>query len=297
MTVRTELLLRTESVKEAQKFSKYYRSGFGDNSLKIGGLKLRVDGGVEGAYLKEPYRVVPGLQDDPEYKGCIMLVKAGEKEFKKILYFAAKKGWKVVVHIVGDAAIDYFIDLCDEVNEEIPVGNLRWSLHHIFLPTQNSIQKMKGMKLIAAIQNHPTFLGLNQIKLWGYNRARYSIPLRMLLDNNIIIGGGTDAPVVPYNPFISLWWMVTRKTITAGPEPLGPEQSITIEEALRLYTFNSAYCMNWEDQIGSIETGKLADLAVLDVDLLTCPKDEIKNIKVLMTIVGGKIVYRSSEIK
>jgi predicted amidohydrolase YtcJ len=296
VTVRTEILLRVENAKNVTELSRYYSSGFGRDLLKSGGLKVRVDGGVEGAYMKEPYMVVPGLQEDEEYRGCLMLVPGGEDEFREILLSAARGGWKVVGHVVGDAGIEYYVDRCEEIDHEISIRDLRWAAHHVFLPTNGSIEKMRELRLVATGQDHPTYLGWNQIRLWGPERAGYAVPLRKLLDSGIVIGGGTDAPVVPHNPFLSIWWMVTRKTLTAGPDPLGPEQAITVKEALRVYTINSAYCLNWEDKIGSIEVGKLADFVVLDTDILTCPEDDIKNINVLMTIIGGRIVYNKMDL-
>jgi hypothetical protein len=202
---------------------------------------------------------------------------------------AAKRGWHVQTHAVGDETIEVVVDSYERANAVTPIKDLRWLVQHIFLPTQESLDKMKSIGIIATAQDHPTLLGWNQLRYWGEERARYAIPLRTLLDDGIMVGGGTDACVVHWNPFLSLWWMVTRNTLTAGV--LGPEEAITREEALRLYTINSAYTQFMEDKVGSIEPGKLADLVVLDKDFLTCPEDDIKDINVLKTMLGGKFVY------
>jgi predicted amidohydrolase YtcJ len=112
------------------------------------------------------------------------------------------------------------------------------------------------------------------------------------LDKGIIIAAGTDSPVTPYQPFVSLWASIARKTQVNGTQ-LGAEQKITRQEALKMHTVNAAYLSFEEDVKGSIEAGKLADLIVIDRDILTCPEDEIKETRVLRTILGGRTVYEA----
>jgi predicted amidohydrolase YtcJ len=260
--------------------------------LKIGGLKFGMDGGVEGGYLKDPYLIVPGQQNDPNYHGmCSYPTQASRDALKNTWLLAAKNGWSVATHNVGDAAIEITLGLYEEVNKEVPLRDLRWRIEHLFLPELKDLDEIKNMGILITMQDHPVYLGNNMLVWQGFERASYGIPIRTVLNHGIFVGGGTDAPAgVDPSPFTSMWWMVTRKTLTTD-EPLGPDQAITIEEALRLYTINNAYIMHWEDKIGSIEPGKLADLVVLDTDILTCPPDNIKSIKVLKTMLGGKIVY------
>jgi hypothetical protein len=131
-------------------------------------------------------------------------------------------------------------------------------------------------------------------RYWGEARAARSIPVRSILDKNIPAGGGTDAPVVDWNPFESMWWMTTRKVYAQGTtRVLGPEEAITRQEALRLYTMGSAGNAFMEDRIGSIEPRKYADLAVLSDDFLTVADDDMPNIRALMTMIGGKIVHEA----
>ena len=108
-----------------------------------------------------------------------------------------------------------------------------------------------------------------------------------------MVAGGSDAPVVSYNPFLGMYAAVTRRTQTG--RVLGSEEKVTVEEAIRLFTINAAYSTFEEDLKGSIEVGKLADMIVLDRDILTIPPEEIKEIRVLMTMIGGEVVYKAPE--
>lgn len=132
-------------------------------------------------------------------------------------------------------------------------------------------------------------LGDNMIRWWGPERANRAIPIRDLLDSGLLLGGGTDAPVVPPNPLWSLGWMTTRKTLQ--DVVLGADQAITPAEALHLYTAGSAYTQFAENGIGTLSPGKLADLVILDGDPLTHHHDEIRDITVSETIIDGKTVH------
>jgi predicted amidohydrolase YtcJ len=288
LTVRTGLMIRAtqpDHVKNCQ-----FCQGFGDTMLRISGIKMMMDGGVETALLKEPYMIVPGEQEKEGYRG-VQIVPTNV--FKDTCLAAAKNGWHVETHGVGDQAIDLIVNTYEEVNREVPVGNLRWTVMHIFLPTDEAIEKIQKVGLAASVQDHPTYLGANQLRYWGEKRAAYAIPVRKLLDKGIPLGGGTDSPVVHYDPYLSLWWMITRNTVTAGL--LGPEQKITREEAIRLYTIGSAYFTFEENIKGSIEPGKLADLVILDKDILTCPEDQIKSIRPVATMLGGSFVFEAKK--
>jgi hypothetical protein len=134
-------------------------------------------------------------------------------------------------------------------------------------------------------------LGHNQRRWWGDEHAAYAIPIRKTIDAGILVGGGTDGPVVPVDPYLSMWWMTTRQVLKGYV--LGKDQAISAKEALQLYTINNARIMGVENERGSIELGKLADLAVLSQDILAVPPDAIRDTRALMTVLGGKIVYRN----
>lgn len=294
LTVRTDLSVGVfmRGMKVCKIADPFYRD-FGDDLLKIGAIKFMADGGVEGAYLEEPYQIVPGAQTDPEYRGS-WFFDGREDELEEMFMYCAKNKWQMQIHIVGDRAHDEVLKIIESVDSKEDINGLRWAVMHSFLPDSENMDTMKKLGMVVTVQGHPTFLGYNQLKWWGKERAGYAIPIRSLLEHGLTVGGGSDAMVVSYDPFLTMWWMVTRKTVTTE-DALGPEQAISIEDALRLYTIGSATTMFWEDKIGSIEKGKLADLAVLDRDILTVPNDEIKDIRVLMTMLGGTVVYEEEK--
>jgi hypothetical protein len=139
------------------------------------------------------------------------------------------------------------------------------------------------------MQDHPVLLGHNQRRWWGDEHAAYAIPIRKAIDAGVLVGGGTDGPVVPVDPFLSMWWMTTRQVLKGYA--LGKEHAITAKEALTLYTINNARIMGVEKERGSVEPGKLADLVVLDRPLLTIGDEEIKQIRPLLTMINGRVVH------
>lgn len=289
MTVRTDLLYRALAEEQVRKG--LTQAGLrADDMLRFAGIKFPLDGGVEGARLHEPYRIVPGEQPDPAYRGVLLLPPGGEDEYVEGLRLAAAAGVQVQTHAVGDETIDVVLRAYGRIAAETPLKGRRWTIMHVFLPTPGAIRTMAALGVMATVQDHPVLLGHNQRRWWGEARAASAIPIRALLDAGVHVGGGTDGPVVPVDPFLSMWWMTTRRTL--GGDVLGPEQAITAREALRLYTIDNAVTMGVERDRGSIEPGKLADLAVLSQDVLAVPPDAIRDTKALLTVVGGKVAHR-----
>lgn len=288
-TVRTDALVRVYSADDVRDAGSYFYRDFGDAMLKVGGVKYMLDGGVEGARLSEPYRVVEDVQEQEAYHGHFLLPEGGIDELHEIYRLAAERGHQAQTHVVGDAAIETLLDAYEAASEVRDLEPLRWTAMHVFLPREEHFERMRDLGVLPTVQNHPTYLGRNMELLWGEVRAAGAIPIRTLLDDGLRVAGGTDAPVVPWFPFESIWWMVTRRTVTTGE--LGPEEAIEPNEALRLWTRDAAYSMRWEDEIGSIEPGKRADLAVLDRDIVTCPDDDIRDTNVELTMVGGDVVH------
>ena len=133
---------------------------------------------------------------------------------------------------------------------------------------------MAELGIAATMQDHPVLLGHNQRRWWGDEHAAYAIPIRKAIDAGVLVGGGTDGPVVPVDPYLSMWWMTTRQVLKGYA--LGKEHAITAEGGAELYTINNARVMGVEKERGSIEAGKLADLAVLSQDILAVPPDAIR---------------------
>ncbi len=290
ITVRTDLLYKATDKAHTERGIAAMLAETSDDMLCFAGIKFMLDGGVEGARLRDPYRIVPGEQPHADYHGLLMLPPGGEDEFVEALTLVAKAGLQVQTHGVGDEAIDVIMRSYARANEATPIRDLRWTLMHVFLPSDEAIETMAEIGVLATVQDHPVLLGHNQRRWWGDKRAAEAIPIRRLIDDGLLVGVGSDGPVVPVDPFLSMWWMVTRQTLLGYA--MGPDQAISAKEALELYTINNARIMGVEDRRGSIEPGKLADLVILSQDIVEVDPDEIRNTRALLTMVGGKVVHR-----
>lgn len=259
----------------------------GDDMLKLWGVKLMIDGGVETAFLRDPYQVIAGEQEDPEYRGVAMMSR---HELYKLCREAAKNGWRLGIHTVGDAAMDMVLDVFDEVNGEFSIVGRRWSIMHGFLVRPEHFEIMRRLCVTVACQHsHNYTKGDAMVKWWGRERASSGNPVKLYLKEGIPVGGGSDGRSCEWRTNILFWADVTRESRLAGV--LGAELALTREEMIRYHTIDAAYVMGEEAHVGSIEPGKWADLTMLSKDILTCPADELKNAQAVMTMVNGKIVY------
>ncbi|HKT20746.1 MAG TPA: amidohydrolase [Stellaceae bacterium] len=293
MTTRVRILQRVHCVDDVEALSSVLAPDFGDDRLRIGGFKFSADGGIEAAYMHDPYRVVEGEQTDAKFVGKLVLPPGGLAELKEMFTIAASRGWQFQVHMVGDAAIDAILDLVEGVAEKYPLGKLRWTMVHIFLPSERALARIKRLGLRATVQDQPVKLGHNMVRYWGEERAARSIPIKSIVAAGIPTGGGTDAPVVGWNPFESMWWMTTRQVYTqSATRILGAEEAVDRAVALDLYTRGSAETCFMEDEIGTLEPGKFADLAVLTDDPITVPADRLRDVQSALTLLGGRIVHR-----
>ncbi len=292
MTIRTWLLWRAANRETIARGIAAQRDWPQHPMLRTAGIKVLLDGGVEGGRMSEPYRIVPGEQTNPEYRGILLLPAGGEDDIVEGLRLIHRAGLQIQTHAVGDHTIDLITRLYERVDGELgAIRPLRWTVMHAFLPTPDSLRRMARLGIMVTAQNHPVLLGHNQRRWWGDERAAYAIPIRAMLDAGIHVAGGTDAPVVPGDPFQAMWWMTTRGTL-AGYR-LGPEQAITPAEALRLYTRDGAVLMGAEEELGSVEVGKRADLVVLSQDILAVEPERIRETRALMTLVEGRVVHRA----
>lgn len=290
VTVRTDLMYRANTLEDT-KIATQFTEFENDDLLRYVGVKFMLDGGVEGALHYEPYQIVPGEQNDPEYRGLSLLPAGGEPEFIEALKLVARAGMQAQTHGVGDRCIDTIVRCYLAAAEDTPIRDLNWVVMHLHNPTEEVFGKIRDGGILVTVQDQSVLLGANKVKWWGRSRAEWSTPIRRMLDEGLLVGGGTDAPILPIDPFICMWWMVTRKTLQG--DCLGPDQAITIREALELYTVNNARIMGVEDRRGAIEPGKLADLVVLNQNLLEVPADAIRDTKALITVFGGKIVHQA----
>jgi predicted amidohydrolase YtcJ len=213
---------------------------------------------------------------------------------------ANELNWSFTAHSTGGGGVDLLLDVYQEVNRIKPIKERRFSIIHGNFFTEEAIIKMKELGVYANMQPAWFYKDADAMKyILGETVIRTFQPYRSLLDAGVIVNGGSDHMVKwdanksinPYNPFLGMWTMITRTTERGSV--ILPSEAITREEALKIYTINNAFA-SFEDSIkGSIEPGKLADMAVLTDDILTCPVDKIKDLESVMTFVGGNIVYSS----
>jgi hypothetical protein len=196
----------------------------------------------------------------------------------------------LTAHWNNDRSVHHLLDVLERVDREIPIRDLRWSIAHLHDASDASLMRMKALGVGWLMQNGLHFAAASFLAARGgaINRAP---PIRTAMRLGLKIGGGTDANrVMSYNPFVSLKWMVDGRTVDGMPTR-GASELISREDALRLYTKGSAWFIFDDDRRGTLEVGRLADLAVLDKDYLTVPADEIGTIKSMLTMVGGRIVH------
>ncbi len=225
------------------------------------------------------------------------LVKVMESELKEVLTLLVKNRWPFRLHATYGESITRFLDVFEEVDSEIHFNGLRWFFDHAETIYSSDIDRVRKLGGGIAIQDRMAFQGESFIARYGEEAAKSAPPITKMIESGVPVGAGTDATrVSSYNPWISLYWLVTGKTV--GGTRLYPESNcLSRMEALRLYTVGSAWFANEENKKGSIELGKLADLVVLSSDYFTIPEEEIKRIESVLTLVGGKIVYGAGVFK
>ena len=265
------------------------RAAFGNDWLRIGGLKGFADGslGSTTARFFEPYDDVPntrGLLFDQMFPEGIMRQRAES---------ADKSGLQVMIHAIGDEANHIILDVFKHVAEKNGSRDRRARIEHAQHLRLGDIQRFGAQKVIASMQPyHCADDGRWCEKRIGPERAKGTYAFRSLLDTGAVLAFGSDWTVAPLNPMEGLKAAVTRQTLD-GTHPSGwvPEQKISLEEALRAYTVGSAYA-EFQDQVkGSLTPGKLADLVLLDCDIFKIDPSRIDKVKVTMTVVGGKVVW------
>lgn len=214
-----------------------------------------------------------------------------EVELREVVRVLAKNRWPFRLHATYDETIRRALRLFEEVDREYPIGDLRWFFDHCETVTDPSLERIKKLGGGIAVQDRMAFQGEYFVRRYGAPSAEHAPPVRRMLQMGIPVGAGTDATrVSSYNPWVSLWWLVTGKSL--GGSQLYPEANrLSREEALKLFTSGSAWFSRDEDRKGRIAAGYFADLTVLSEDYFEVPEDQIKRIESLLTIVDGKIVH------
>ncbi len=254
-------------------------SGLENNRVKIGGVEIVADGylAARTAALLQPY------SDDPAASGKLLCTREEMKtEATKIL----KAGLQVVIHAVGDKAVDAALTTIEEISGETPQKDVRSRIEQAAVLNEELINRMKKQNLVVSVQ--PCVVA-SEFSVWsaaehlGPRRAKWLFPIKALLKEGIRVVGGSDCPMEPLNPLLGVQTAVTIEVF--------PEERVTTDEALRMYTVDAAYSSNDENIKGSVETGKLADFAVLSHDPFSVPPSEIGSISVELTIVGGRVAF------
>ena len=231
-----------------------------------------------------------GLGDD-RYKAVrfgeqVIAAGASDEEVLVVFERIARAGWPLSQHAITEAETERYIGIMEQVAARIPLGELRWTLEHVFEITPVQIARLNAISVGVRVQDHDYIR--NESTSW-----KAGPPFRSLLDSGIRMGAGTDSGVVgALNPWLSIYYMVTGKD--AGGTVIIPGEQINRLEALKLYTIANAWFNFEEETMGSIEVGKLADLVVLDRPYLTVSDEEIKQVKSVLTMIGGQVVYAAS---
>jgi predicted amidohydrolase YtcJ len=274
-------------------------TGWGDEWLRVGPLKTTVDGGIliGTAYMREPWGQHTQIYGytDPDYRGVLAVTKDNLFTMARV---ANDLGWQMTAHATGGGALDLLLDAYEEADRSKSIRGRRFNVMHANFPNAAAIERAKKLGVVFDSQIAWYHADADALKeTFGPSRMSHFLPLRSLVDAGVPVVGGSDHmirfhprdSINPYHPFYGMWMSVTRKT--TGGAVFNPEQRVTREEALRMWTINAAYNSFEENRKGTIEPGKLADMVVISKDYLTCPEDEIKDIEALVTVVDGKIVY------
>jgi hypothetical protein len=259
--------------------------GEGDERLRVGAVKITVDGGFTGpaAYTIEPYK------NQGDYRGKLNL---SEEDLRAIVNAAHDRGWQLGFHAIGDAAIVLTVDVFAEALDRSPREDHRHFLNHFtVMPPEETMKKMARYQILIAQQPNFTYTlegryaeNLDEVRLNSNN------PIRTPMNHGIFLALGSD--ILPIGPMVGLYASVTRKGMSG--EVYGPEEKITMEEAILGYTARGAFLTREENVKGTLAPGMLADIIVLSDDLLTIDPEKVLDVEVEMTILNGNVVYERS---
>jgi predicted amidohydrolase YtcJ len=248
--------------------------GFGDDRLHFNGLGERI---------------TYAMNNNPEPTA------ENKERYYEIVRWAAERGMTITMHWGPDETVPHLLEIFERVNEQVPIAPLRWSIAHLNDASDATLKRMSELGVGWTVQDAMYFGGEDLVRRQGPDAARRIPPVVTGDRLGVAIGGGTDAHrVASYNPFTSLQWFLDGKTV-AGTPIRGAEETPDRLMALKFYTKGSAWFSFDEDVRGSLEAGKLADLAVLSADYLTVPLDEIGNLESVLTLLGGDVVYAAGD--
>jgi predicted amidohydrolase YtcJ len=220
-----------------------------------------------------------------------------EAELFRVVKLLAENKWAFRLHATYDESITRALDVYEKVHREVPIDKLGWFIDHAETISEKNIERIKTLGGGIAIQHRMAYQGEYFADRYGEAKLKHSPPIQKMLGAGVPVGAGTDATrVASYNPFVSLYWIVSGKSV-GGMQMYDESNRLDRMEALRLWTVGSSWFSNDSGKKGSIEVGQLADLAVLSKDFFTVAEEEIKSLESILTIVGGKIVYAKDDYK
>ncbi|MGC9152466.1 MAG: amidohydrolase [Vulcanisaeta sp.] len=258
------------------------KAGFGSQYLKINGIKIIADGslGARTAWLSKPYSDDPGNSGRPNY---------GFDELMGIARRSDEAGLQLAIHGIGDRMIETILEVYGKVSN---APYLRHRIEHASVLREDLIRRIKELNIALAVQPHFIISDWWVVNRVGVDRTRYVYPFRTLMDNGIMLGFSTDAPVEPLNPWETVYAAVTRgKYENIELYKYTESEGVSVTDALHYYTYGSAYLLHEEHELGKLEPGYLADFIIIDKDPLSIDDKELRNIKVIETYIGGQRVY------
>ncbi len=294
LTVRTDMLMaawgfggpETEPGLEERFEGVGVSGGFGDDLLRLEGIKLMIDGGMSDrtARMFEPYL------DEPENRGTWVVEP---ERLKKLIRWVHDLGWSMDIHTCGDEAQETVVAAFAAAQRDNPQPHLRHRVHHAYFPTPAALQSMATVQIPAVVSSpFLTNLGEGFVNSVGPDRASRAMPMRTYLEAGVPLAGSSDSYITDYNPWVGMHAAVNRTT--AKGRDLGKEkEALTPAEALHSYTMGGAFVTGREDRQGSIAPGKLADLIVVDRDPLAIPPEDLDQVRPTATMLGGTWVWRA----
>jgi predicted amidohydrolase YtcJ len=278
----------------------YGPTGAGDDWVRIGALNFYLDGDVTmaNAFLRTPYGIGPTYDiTEPAYRSVL---KPEPHVMSDLCWEATTRGWQLSAYCSGDAALDFALNCYERIQFHTNVQDLRFAITHNDFQASQDWTRCTNLNVVANLQ--PTCLnqdGASLAKTLGDQRLTWFMPIKSWIGSGLVVGAGSDHragtnsfdSISPWNPWLGVWITVTRETESGTV--LNPEERLSREQAIRLYTSNNAWNHFEDRKKGSLELGKYADLIMLDTDILECPVDDIRATGVLLTMVNGKVVWES----
>lgn len=311
LKVRATVTFRVPHADEAAQVEQFvsglpFRFGSGDDWLKVGPLKIFVDGGIliGTAFMREPYGTGAHqlyAVDDPNYRGFLTLTPA---QIKAAIAIGHRHGWQMVAHVTGDAGVDAVLDAFEAALKEQPSTDRRHTLIHAYFVHPETAARAARLGVLVDTQPAWYYKDADALATGlGRSRLEHFIGLRTLrqagvdvaINTDHMFGLDRDQALNPFNPFLTIYAATTRRTESGAV--IGADETVSRQEALRMMTSTAARFSFDEKSRGSIERGKLADFVVLDRDLMTCDDDQLRGIRPDLTVINGNIAYDAKLIR